>query len=129
VSEVERAPPSLVELVRVIKTGACIEASFNTGKGEAGMDEYQVHTWEGRYHRMLLSLISEWFLIGETHRGQQLTPALTSATSALYGLSLLLGVFYSPSLDYIGYFCTTPRIGALRHGYVSGLRMNRHTTT
>src|SRR4029434_6521429 len=34
--------PSLAELARVIKAGACIEASFKRGKGEVGMDEYQV---------------------------------------------------------------------------------------
>ena len=36
--------PSLGELARVIKAGPCIEASFQRGKGEAGMDEYQVRT-------------------------------------------------------------------------------------
>jgi SRSO17 transposase len=38
--------PSLMELARVIKAGMCLEASFQRGKGEAGMDEYQVRTWE-----------------------------------------------------------------------------------
>src|SRR5262252_8224731 len=37
--------PSLGELARVIKAGTCIEASFKRGKGEAGMDAYQVRTW------------------------------------------------------------------------------------
>src|SRR5437016_6910587 len=36
--------PSLGELARVIKAGTCIEASFKRGKGEVGMDEYQVRT-------------------------------------------------------------------------------------
>ena len=36
-----------------------------------------------------LSLIAVWFLIGETHRGQQLTPALT-LLQVCYGLSVLL---------------------------------------
>jgi SRSO17 transposase len=44
VSEVELAAPSLAELARVIKAGACIEASFKRGKSETGMDEYQVRT-------------------------------------------------------------------------------------
>jgi hypothetical protein len=44
VSEGELEEPSLAELARVIKAGACIEASFKRGKGEAGMDEYQVRT-------------------------------------------------------------------------------------
>ena len=53
------------------------------------MDEYQVRTWHGWHHHMALSLMAVWFLIGETHRGQQLTPALT-LPQVRYGLSLLL---------------------------------------
>src|SRR5262249_7815036 len=52
VSEVELQEPSLEELARVIKAGACIEASFKRGKGEVGMDEYQVRTWHGWHHHM-----------------------------------------------------------------------------
>ena len=101
VSESVREEPSLAELARVIKAGACIEASFKRGKGEAGMDEYQVRTWEGWHHHMTLTLIAVWFLIGETHRGQQRTPALT-LPQVRYGLSLLLlEVFYTPGVDSI----------------------------
>ena len=98
---VELKEPSLGELARVIKAGACIEASFKRGKGEAGMDEYQVRTWQGWHHHMALTLIAVWFLIGETHRGQQLTPALT-LPQVRYGLSvLLLEVYCTPGIDYI----------------------------
>jgi SRSO17 transposase len=98
-SELEE--PSLAELARVIKAGICIEASFQRGKSEAGMDEYQVRTWEGWHHHMALTLIAVWFLISETHRGQQLTPALT-LPQVRYGLSLLLlEVFCTPGVDYI----------------------------
>jgi SRSO17 transposase len=101
VSETELKEPSLAELARVIKAGTCIEASFKRGKGEVGMDEYQVRTWQGWHHHMALSLISVWFLIGETHRGQQLTPALT-LPQVRYGLSLLLlEVYCTPGIDYI----------------------------
>jgi hypothetical protein len=93
--------PSLAELARVITAGGCMEASFRRGKSEAGMDEYQVRTWEGWHHHMVLTLIAVWFLICETHRGQQLTPALT-LPQVRYGLSvLLIEVFCTPSLDYI----------------------------
>ena len=93
--------PSLGELGRVIKAGACIEASFKRGKGEVGMDEYQVRTWQGWHHHMVLALMAVWFLIGETHRGQQMTPALT-LPQVRYGLSvLLLEVFCTPGVDYI----------------------------
>jgi SRSO17 transposase len=89
VSEGELKEPSLAELAWVIKAGTCIEASFRRGKGEAGMDDYQVRTWQGWHHHMVLSLIAVWFLLGETHRGQQLTPALT-LPQVRYGLSVLL---------------------------------------
>ncbi len=98
-AKAERKEPSLGELARVIKAGACIEASFQRGKGEAGMDAYQVRTWEGWHHHMALTLIAVWFLIGETHRGQQLTPALT-LPQVRYGLSVLLReVFCTPGVD------------------------------
>jgi len=93
--------PSLEELGRVIKAGACIEASFKRGKGEVGMDAYQVRTWQGWHHHMVLSLMAVWFLIGETHRGQQMTPALT-LPQVRYGLSvLLLEVCCTPGVDDI----------------------------
>jgi SRSO17 transposase len=93
--------PSLAELARVIKAGGCIEASFKRGKSEAGMDAYQVRTWEGWHHHMALTLIAVWFLISETHRGQQLTPALT-LPQVRHGLSLLLlEVFYTPGIASI----------------------------
>jgi SRSO17 transposase len=100
-AEVAFQEPSLRELGRVIKAGACIEASFKRGKGEVGMDEYQVRTWHGWHHHMALSLIAVWFLIGETHRGQQVTPALT-LPQVRYGLSLLLlEVFCPPGINSI----------------------------
>jgi SRSO17 transposase len=100
-AKAELVEPSLAELARVINAGLCIEASFKRGKGEVGMDEYQVRTWQGWHHHMALSLISVWFLIGETHRGQQLTPGLT-LPQVRYGLSvLLIEVFCTLSIAYI----------------------------
>jgi SRSO17 transposase len=101
VSGGELKEPSLAALARVIKAGACIEASFQRGKGEVGMDEYQVRTWQGWHHHIALSLMALWFLIGETHRGQQWTPALT-LPQVRYGLSLLLlEVYCAPGIDSI----------------------------
>ena len=53
------------------------------------MDAYQVRTWEGWHHHMALTLMAIWFLVNETHRGQQCTPALTHP-QVRYGLSVLL---------------------------------------
>jgi hypothetical protein len=100
-SKVAFTEPSLAELARVVKAGTGIEASFQRGQSETGMDAYQVRTWEGWHHHMALSLMAVWFLIGETHRGQELTPALT-LPQVRYGLSvLLLEVFCTPGIDSI----------------------------
>ena len=101
VSGAELEEPSLAELARVIKAGVCIEANFKRGKSEVGMDAYQVRTWEGWHHHMALALMAVWFLLGETHRGQQVTPALT-LPQVHYGLSvLLMEVFCTLSIPSI----------------------------
>src|SRR5712691_7395424 len=79
--EVACKEPSLGELGRVIKAGACMEASFKRGKGEVGMDAYQVRTWQGWHHHMALSLMAVWFLIGETQRGSAVDASLDAAAS------------------------------------------------
>lgn len=100
-SEAKRDKPSLAEVARVIKAGTGIEASFKRGKGAVGMEAYQVRTWQGWHHHMVLSLIAVWFLIVETHRGQQVPPALT-LPHVRYGLSLLLReVCGTPGIDSI----------------------------
>ena len=43
-AEAELEEPSQAELARVIKAGTGIEASFKRGKGEVGLDAYQVRT-------------------------------------------------------------------------------------
>jgi hypothetical protein len=87
--EAELAESSGVELARVIKAGAGSDASGKRGKSEAGRDAYQVRPWEGWHHHLALALLAGWFLIGETPRGQQGTPALTLPPVGS-GLSVLL---------------------------------------
>jgi hypothetical protein len=84
VSEGKRGMPSLAEFAWVISAGACIEASFKRGKGETGMDAYQVRTWQGWHHHMALSLIAVWFLIGATAPGAADDPGLDPTASALW---------------------------------------------
>jgi SRSO17 transposase len=122
VSGAELQEPSLEERARVIKAGACIEASFKRGKSEVGMDEYQVRTWQGWHHPMALSLMAVWFLIGETHGGQSLTPALT-LPPVRYGLSLLLLAVLCP----LGVDCICRRVQRqlMRH---ESARFHHHRT-
>ncbi len=67
----------LEELARVVKAEHEIEECLERAKSESGLADYQVRTWAGWYHHQTLSLMATWFLIQETLRGQQSTPALT----------------------------------------------------
>jgi SRSO17 transposase len=59
---------SLKEFARVFNAEHRIEESLKRAKGEAGLADYQVRTWEGWHHHQTLSLIATWFLTQETRR-------------------------------------------------------------
>jgi SRSO17 transposase len=60
----------LREFARVFKAAHRIEEALKRAKGEAGLADYQVRTWEGWHHHQTLSLIATWFLTQETRRGK-----------------------------------------------------------
>jgi SRSO17 transposase len=53
---------ALAELVRVKGERPRIEQALQMGKGEVGLDHYEVRSWVGWYHHMTLSLLALWFL-------------------------------------------------------------------
>lgn len=76
----------LKELVRV---GSCrhgIEQSLNLGKGEVGLDEYEVRSWIGWHHHMTLAMLSMWFLVSDQRRIKKTlrrSPVLRSVVHSL----------------------------------------------
>jgi SRSO17 transposase len=70
------------EFARVFKAQHRIEESLKRAKGEAGLADYQVRTWEGWHHHQTLSLIATWFLTQETRRGQNPDTRADSPSSA-----------------------------------------------
>jgi SRSO17 transposase len=60
----------LREFARVLKAQHRIEENLKRAKGEGGLADYQVRTWEGWHHHQTLSLIATWFLTQETRRGK-----------------------------------------------------------
>jgi SRSO17 transposase len=56
------ADTPLRELVRVAGTRWAIEESFQTGKGEVGLDQYQVRRWDGWYRHITLAMLAHAFL-------------------------------------------------------------------
>jgi len=52
----------LRELVRVAGARWAIEESFQTAKGEVGLDQYQVRRWDGWYRHITLAMLAHAFL-------------------------------------------------------------------
>src|SRR5262249_48938107 len=60
----------LAELARVFKARHRVEECIERAKGEAGLGDYQVRTWEGWHHHQALALLAAWFLLEQTRRGK-----------------------------------------------------------
>jgi SRSO17 transposase len=59
---------SLAEVVRAQRQRHRIEEVFGAGKGEVGLDHYEVRSWVGWHHHMTLCLVASWFLCLERRR-------------------------------------------------------------
>lgn len=69
----------LTEYARVFKAEHRIEDCLKRAKGEAGLADYQVRTWEGWHHHQTLALLATWFLTQETRRGKKMDPGVDRA--------------------------------------------------
>ena len=69
----------LRELVRVAGTRWAIEESFQTAKGQVGLDQYQVRRYDSWYRHITLAMLAHAFLTVTTahasHRRQRGAPA------------------------------------------------------
>jgi SRSO17 transposase len=71
------------EFARVFKAQHRIEECLQRAKGEAGLADYQVRTWEGWHHHQTLSLLATWFLTQETRRGKNPDTGADGAAGAV----------------------------------------------
>jgi SRSO17 transposase len=55
----------------VITQRSRVEQLFEDHKGECGLDEYEVRSWPGWYHHMLLCLLAHAFLVTQTQAWQK----------------------------------------------------------
>src|SRR5262245_10155646 len=60
----------LAVFARVFKAEHRIEECLQRAKGQAGLADYQVRTWEGWHHHQALALVATWFLTQEARRGK-----------------------------------------------------------
>jgi SRSO17 transposase len=89
------ATTPLIEFVRLSGMRWPIETIFEEAKGEVGFDHYEMRSWLGWHHHMLLVSLAHHFLVRLRIRFQQLAPALT-----VYQVRLLLAsVLPKPVFD------------------------------
>jgi len=74
------ARTSLADLATVAGTRWAIEETFQTSKGQTGLDHYQVRQYTGWYRHITLSMLAHAFLtVTRSKRGAQIPPAETSS--------------------------------------------------
>ena len=89
------AETPLVEFVRISGMRWPIETIFEEAKGEVGFDHYEMRSWLGWHHHMLLVALAHHFLVRLRVRFQKQAPALT-----VYQVRLLLAsVLPKPYFD------------------------------
>src|SRR5271157_502084 len=89
------ATTPVIEFVRISGMRWPIETIFEEAKSEVGFDNYEMRSWLGWHHHMLLVSLAHHFLVRLRIRLQDQAPALT-----LYQVRLLLAcVFPKPTFD------------------------------
>ena len=74
-------PRDLRELVRVAGARWAIEETFQTAKGQTGLDHYQVRQYTGWYRHITLSMLAHAFLtVTRSKRGLEETKTETSSS-------------------------------------------------
>jgi SRSO17 transposase len=65
------------ELARMLGMRWPVELSFAQGKQELGLDAYEVRSWQGWHHHMLLVMLAHFFLVWVRLLWQERAPVLT----------------------------------------------------
>ena len=78
-----------LSLVRMSGMRWPVELSFEEGKTELGMDQYETRSWLGWHHHMTLVMLAHHFLVWVRVRWAERAPALTLAQVRLLVMSVL----------------------------------------
>ncbi len=100
------AQTPLSEFVRISGMRWPIETIFEEAKGEVGLDHYEMRSWLGWHHHMLLVSLAHHFLVHLRIRFQQQAPALTIYQVRLLLTTVLPGPLFDPlaALDRVRYY-------------------------
>ena len=90
--------PEAIETGRLVRMSGMrwpIELTFEVGKDDLGMDQYETRSWLGWHHHMTLVMLAHQFLVWVRVQWHEKAPALTLAQVQL----LLTSVIPKPVLD------------------------------
>jgi len=66
---------TLAEMAEAIGTRWTVEQCFQEGKGEVGLDHYEVRSWHGWYRHITLCMLAHAFLVALCIHSQRLLPS------------------------------------------------------
>jgi SRSO17 transposase len=91
------APETIAEaqLARMLGMRWPVELTFEQGKQEVGLDDYEVRSWQGWHHHMVMVMLAHHFLVWARLRLNEKAPALTLNQVRL----LLVSVLPKPVFD------------------------------
>ena len=65
------------ELARLLGMRWPVELTFAQGKGEVGMEDYEVRSWQGWHHHMVMVMLAHHFLVWVRVKWKDRAAALT----------------------------------------------------
>src|SRR5438105_14946889 len=84
-----RQGTTLQAMVQVIGARWTVEQCFEVGKGEVGLDEYEVRSWQGWYRHITLCMLAQAFLVAlRAERSEEHTSELQSRVDLVCRLLL-----------------------------------------
>jgi SRSO17 transposase len=96
----------LNEFVRISGMRWPIETIFEEAKGEVGLDQYEMRSWQGWHHHVLLVSLAHHFLVRLRIQFQGQAPALTIYQVRMLLLAVLPSSFFDiqAALDRVRYY-------------------------
>jgi len=82
------------ELARLLGMRWPVELTFEQGKQEIGMEDYEVRSWQGWHHHMVLVMLAHHFLVWVRVAWKERAPALTLNQVRLLLASVLPSVVF-----------------------------------